>query len=552
MLRCDASLVVLLLACSVLPAAEPPGARPPKDDAGRKSVRLRGEVLDADTGKPLPARVYVRGADGSWHFARSEAKNGSAVEYRKQRPPKSVEMHTTLSAHPFRLDLPPGKYTITVERGKEYLPLTRQVAVGTGPVRETFRLKRWTDMAARGWYSGETHVHRSLAELPNVMLAEDLNVAFPLLYWVTEAFVAPRTSGRSTRRDVEAEPIAVDATHVIYPRNTEYEIFTVDKKPHTLGAVFVLNHKSVFARGVPPVGPVAKRAKKEGALLELDKHNWPWSMMLVPVMGIDLYELANNHVWRTEFGLPDFGEPAADWMKVERGPRGFTEAGWVEYGLRNYYTLLNCGFRLRPTAGTASGVHPVPLGFGRVYVHLGKKFRYDAWVNGLNAGRSFVTTGPMLLAELDGKHPGEVFRPSGGGPHRFRLTGRALSAVPLARIEVVVNGEVARRIKPANRKTEAGGYESVLHARLKVDGSSWLAVRCYERRPDGRLRFAHTAPWHVEVAGKPLRPRPAEVAYLVKRVEEQLQRSAGVLPEAALAEYRAALRVYKELAKTAR
>src|SRR5262249_18276895 len=202
--------------------------------------------------------------------------------------------------------------------------------------------------------------------------------------------------------------------------------------------------------------------------------------------------------------------------------------------------------------GTASGVHPVPLGFGRVYVHLGNKFRYDAWVKGLDAGRSFVTTGPMLLAELDGKHPAEVFRPSGGGPHPFRLTGRALSAVPLGRIEVVVNGEVARRIKPANRKTGAGGYESVLNARLKVDGSSWLAVRCYERRPDGRVRFAHTAPWHVEVAGKPLRPRKAEVEYLVKRVEEQLRRSVGVLPEAALAEYREGLRGYKELVKTAR
>jgi hypothetical protein len=532
MLHALFSAVVLLLACAALP--------------------VRGKIVDAGTGEPLPARVYVRGADGSWHFARSEAKDGSAVEYRKRRGPKSVEMHTTLSAHPFLLDLPPGTYTITVERGKEYLPESRTVTVGPGPVEETFRLRRWTDMPGLGWYSGETHVHRSLEELPNVMLAEDLNVAFPLSYWVTEAFTPPRTSGRSTTRDVEARPIAVDATHVIYPRNTEYEIFTVDKKPHTLGAVFVLNHKSILEEGVPPVGPVAKRAKKEGALLELDKHNWPWSMMLVPVMGVDLYELSNNHVWRTEFGMPDFGEPAADWMKVERGPQGFTEAGWVEYGFRNYYTLLDCGFRLRPTAGTASGVHPVPLGFGRVYVHVGKEFGYDAWVKGLSEGRSFVTTGPMLLAELDGRDPGEVFRPSGDGPRSFRLTGRALSAAPLSRIEVIVNGEVAERIEPTNRKTAAGGYESVLDARPQVDGSSWLAVRCYEEHPDGRMRFAHTAPWHVEVDGKPLRPRKAEVDYLVQRVEGQLQRSAGVLPEAALAEYRQALRSYRDLAKTAR
>jgi len=47
------------------------------------------------------------------------------------------------------------------------------------------------------------------------------------------------------------------------------------------------------------VTPIAERARAEGALLDLDKHDWPWSMALVPVMGVDLYELANNHIWRT-------------------------------------------------------------------------------------------------------------------------------------------------------------------------------------------------------------------------------------------------------------
>ena len=77
-------------------------------------------------------------------------------------------------------------------------------------------------------------------------------------------------------------------------------------------------------------------------------------------------------------------------------------------------------------------------------------------------------------------------------------------------------------------------------------------MRCYEERPDGRVRFAHTAPWHVQVDGKPLRPRKAEVEFLVQRVEAQLKRSADLLPEAALAEYREGLRAFKELAKSAR
>src|SRR5262249_15918028 len=138
---------------------------------GPKTVRVRGEVLDADTGKALPARVYVLGADGSWPFARSEAREGSAVVDRKKHDPKSAEMPTTLSGHPVLLDLPPGKYTVVVEHGKEYLPESRTVTVGREPVKETIRLKRWVNMAEHGWYSGDTHVHRSLEELPNVMLA---------------------------------------------------------------------------------------------------------------------------------------------------------------------------------------------------------------------------------------------------------------------------------------------------------------------------------------------------------------------------------------------
>jgi hypothetical protein len=508
-------------------------------------ARVRGEVTDAATGRAVACRVYVQSEDGTWHFPKSEAKAGVAIEYRKQRPgTRSVEMHTTLSAHPFVLTLPPGRYTITVERGKEYLPETRAVTVGKEAIDLSFKLRRWVNMAARGWYSGETHVHRPAEELPTLVLAEDLNVTFPLSYWVTEAFASPKTAGKGPFRGADPKPVAVDPTHVIYPLNTEYEIFTVGKERHTLGAFFALNHRTVLDAGVPPVKPIAERVHAEGGLIELDKHNWPWSMAIVPIAKVDLYELANNHVWRTEFGFGSFGEPAPDYMKVERDKNGFTERGWLDYGFQNYYALLNCGFRLRPTAGTASGVHPVPLGFGRVYVNCPDGFGYDAWVRGLDRGESFVTTGPMLLVQVNGKNPGTVFKP-GEDKQDYRVTGEALSAERLDRIEIVVNGEVVRTFKPANVEEEDKGHSSAIDETLTLDGSSWLAVRCYEALPACRVRFAHTAPFHVEVPGKPLRPRAAEVEFLIRRVEEQIARSKDVLPPAALEEYREALRAYQ-------
>lgn len=522
--------------------------------AGTASVRqehqsvitLRGEVVDANTHRPLPARVYIQGEDGSWFFPQSASPDGSAIPYRKQarQNPASVEVHTTLSAHPFVVELPPGKYAVTAERGKEYFPASHDVVLTDKPVSVKIPLRRWINMAQRGWYSGDTHVHRTLEELPNVMLAEDLNVAFPLVYWVTKAFAAPAASPRSPAAP-EARPTIVDRTHVIYLLNTEYEIGTVGGKRHTLGAFFVIGHREVLNTGVPPVRPVAEQAHREGALLELDKHNWPWSMVLVPVMQVDLYELANNHVWRTEFGFPRFGEPPADYMDIEHDEQGWTEWGWIDYGLQNYYALLNCGFRLRPTAGTASGVHPVPLGFGRVYVKLKGPFSYDAWFRGLADGRSFVTTGPMLFVRVNDRHPGHTFRQPKADGRAYRVTGLAVSSRPLDRIEMVSEGEVALRVEPTNRKTESGAYESRFRATFSTDDSTWLAVRCLDDRADGRIRFAHTAPFHIEVPGRPLRLRRFEVEYLISRVRREMDRSSAVLPPEALAEYREALCWYE-------
>ena len=505
---------------------------------------FRCVVVDSETKKELPARIYLRSSDGVWHFVKSASPEGTAIEYRRERQAGSVEMHTTVSAHPFVADLPPGKYTLTVERGKEYRPLERELTIDANAPDHQIFLSRWIDMAQRGWYSGDTHVHRTVEELPNVVLAEDLNVALPLSYWVTTSHTAPRSGNKNTGSNLRPEPIAVDDTHVIYPVNTEYEIFTIGDKRHTLGAVFILGHKTPFDEGVPPVRPVGERARREGALLDLDKHSWPWSLALVPMLDVDLFELANNHVWRTQFGFRNWTvETLPRYMQLETDATGFTEWGWIDFGFQTYYALLNSGFRLRPSAGTASGVHPVPLGFGRVYVHLPDGFSYDAWMRGLNAGRSFVTTGPMLFIQFNEQDPGHTF-PIKQSPAVCRITGTVESDAGLDRVEIVNNGRVIKTITPG------GAPQCQLDETVTWNGSGWVAVRAFEKRADRRVRFAHTAPVHFDVAGQPLRPRREEIDYLIRQVQLEIDRSAGVLTEAAIDEYRGALRRYQDVARS--
>jgi len=502
-----------------------------------RDATLRGDVLDAGTGKPIPCRITIRGADGTFFFPKSAAADGSAIEYKKVAigNPKITENHVTLSAHPFTVDVPPGRYTINVQRGKEYLADNRTVEVPADGAKVEIKLWRWTNMAEQGWYSGETHVHRMPDQLPNLMLAEDLNVALPLTSWVVEAYKSPKGSNKTAAAAAnDARLVEVDKTHVFYPRNTEYEIFFVGKKKHTLGALFFLNHKTLFEEGLPPVRPIVQKARAEGALLELDKHNWPWSMMLAPVFNVDLYELANNHMWETEFGFRDFGEPAPDWMKIEKDAKGMTEKGWIDYTFQNYYALLNCGLRMRPTAGCASGVHPVPLGFGRAYVKIDGEFTYDKWMKGLKDGRSFVTTGPMLTTEFN------------NNTLHFRVESPSLM-----KIEVIVNGEIAADY-PTRLNFPMGIYVGNGTHSFKPEETSWLVLRCFEVREDGRSRWAHSAPIWIDVPGKPIRPRKHEVEWLMKRMDDEIARNKEVLTPEGLAEYQEALDFYKGKLQEAR
>ncbi len=527
----------LLLACLASQAADPVATFP-----------VYGDIIDSVTGKPLAARLYLRSdADGKWHFPRSVPPFGAAVRYERKSGfnTNSVEYHTSLSAHQWVAELPPGNYTAVVERGKEYLPLTNRFTVAAKPVEVKLPLKRWVNMAERGWFSGDAHNHRAPAELETAMLADDVNVALPMVDWTTVDTISPALSDRNMKGSYGGKPVVVDPTHVWYPRNTEYEIFRSGGKNHTLGAFLIVGHKERFDIPVFPLRRVSERAHAEGGLIDLEKHNWNWSMPIVPVLKPDLFELANNHHWRVEYGVRNWAVPAPKWMKLPGNGTGTdTEEAWTHYGFQSYYALLNCGFRLKPTAGTANGVHPVPLGFSRVYVHCEGGFSYEKWMKGLGEGRSFVTTGPMLVATVNGEKPGTLFRSR--GKFTAKVGVESDSTLGNSTSEVLLNGEVVTQSK------SGGGTKGGAMSYLELDQSGWIAVRQFVKQPDGRLRFAHSAPWWVEIEGKPLWPRREQADWFVQRTEEEIARNTGVLSAEQLAEFHEALAAWKKIQATAK
>jgi hypothetical protein len=151
----------------------------------------------------------------------------------------------------------------------------------------------------------------------------------------------------------------------------------------------------------------------------------------------------------------------------------------------------------------------------------------------------------MLFATVAGEHPGHEF--SFEGPAKLPLECEMVSEEPLTFGEVVVNGLPTLTLRGRNEARAEGGYRNVFKTEITLDQSSWFAVRAWEDRAGGRFRFAHTAPWYVEIAGEPRRARPEEREFLVRRVRDEYQRSRGVVSLEAEAEYQSALAHYESL-----
>ena len=518
--------------------------------------RVSITVTDADGGDALAARLYLTSEANAPYYFQVAGDGASAVRYEKQNwlDKDSVEYHTTVSAHPCFATVPSGRYTLVVEHGKTYRPITQIIEVADQDIELKIRLQRWSDPASSGWYSGDTHLHRTVDELRNVVLAEDLNVALPLTSWVTFSDKPPASGDKNIQDAQLSSLIEIDKQHVIWPRNTEYEIFSVGGKQHTLGALFVLGHRDNLQQTVPPWKPVIDAMKKTDArvLFDMDKLDWPFAMVLPTLFKSNqgancLYELSNNHVWRTKFAFKDWNTTAPSFLHPPFGSQVGGHRAWLDYTHGMYYTLLNCGLRLAPSAGTANGVHPVPAGFGRVYVHLPEGFSFDAWMKGLQQGRSFVTTGPMLFATANNADPGHVFKRELSDESPIAISMDVVSEQPIIYGEVIVNGVPEQLLRAQNTRTEKGAYRSQLSYSFVPQRSGWFAVRFWESQPDGQVRFAHTAPWYVEVAKQPVYVAPEQKQYLIDRVRQEITRSNGTVSPEAMQEYQKALQFYEDL-----
>jgi hypothetical protein len=191
-----------------------------------------------------------------------------------------------------------------------------------------------------------------------------------------------------------------------------------------------------------------------------------------------------------------------------------------------WYRLLNTGFRIPAGAGTDAMANFAslrgPVGLNRVYVRA-DRLEYRAWLDGLVAGRTFVTNGPLLAFRLRDVEAGATL-PLGAGRHELDASVWMRSIVPVDSIEIVSNGRVVHRITPV-----AGGTAADARIRLPVTESAWFTLRTWSARATHPTLdiypFATTSPIYVTVGGRPVRS-PEDARFFVRWIDGLL-REAG-------------------------
>ncbi len=570
-------------------------------DAGRKDAEL-GFVLFRDGDKKAAAssnlvshvidsapavlvRLRVHDHDGAPVMAAFTFRDSQGRVY----PSLSRRLAPDFGFHPqiYRKDgeavaLQPGTYTVSWTRGPEYLVERRNITVPAKATHsESFRLTRWVFPRAKGWYSGDHHIHAAGCahyesptegvapeDMMRHVLGEDLNVGVCLswgpCWYHQKRYFEPKTNQQA---HYPVHPLSTP-THLL-----RYDVEVSGFPSSHCGHICLLRlkeqdyPKSKIIDDWPSWDlPIFKWAREQGGVIGFAHSGWGLDVgptkelpnyIVPPMSGIG----ANEYIVDVTHDLCDFISTVD------------TPAIWE---LNIWYHTLNCGYRCRVSGETDFPcIYGERVGLGRSYVQLPGKLTFEDWAEGIKQGRCYVSDGKSHLLDftvngLGVGLKGSELRLEKAGTVRLKANVAALlEAAPTAAteairkapwnarpywdlercrlgdsrrvlVEVVVNGKAV-----AQKEIDADGKEREVSFDVPIAASSWVALRI--------LGSSHTNPVFVLVGDQAIRASKKSAQWCLQAVErcwtQKWPRIRAEERPAAQAAYDHARRAYRRIAE---
>jgi hypothetical protein len=152
-----------------------------------------------------------------------------------------------------------------------------------------------------------------------------------------------------------------------------------------------------------------------------------------------------------------------------------------------------------------------PVGMNRVFISIVGKITPEKLHSGLKQGRTFVSNGPLLGLDLDGKHPGDEIALAKPMTLPYRASLRSIVAID--HFEVIFNGRVV-----ANHRLDGARTQADVNGKVEIPASGWLILRAWNDHADPKVQdiypYASTSPVYVTVNGQAPRS-PGDAVYFV-------------------------------------
>ena len=447
--------------------------------AGSGQVDLT--ITDAETGKPIGAKVTVRDGRG-----------------RTKRFPNCVwQGEVTYVFYQANLKLPEGTYQFQVDAGPEYRLFSGNFDVMSGAEsNQPIKMERTVDLDKEGWQVAEINVFGKPDELGVILdsLGVDLGA------WNPELSKRVRSRSKSFHAPNEPQSRLLSSTlgegnfgggfHMIQPATPAEDVSTREVPETIDGIEAAIRWKELHRNGL---------IIADSAL----SNELPLWLGLELIDGIGL--------------LPWFiGEQAEQipgrGYNIDRKMLrdNLALAHWNE---KHYYELLECGLKLPATATSQWKTPKQPLGTNRLMIASTDSVTDP--LAGLRVGETWVTNGPLVRIRANGKPPGHTFSTEQGGNVSLNLSLRVSTRYRLAPLEIVKNGEVIQTIDLRELVKNRGMIPSI-----PFKESGWLLVRA-AAEDQKNYRAAITSPFYVEINQKP-RVNTQAVQSQIERLETLL------------------------------
>jgi hypothetical protein len=453
-----------------------------------QTVMLR--VFERGGGRPVPVKLHIHGEAGEYlaPVDRHRILDPAWFEDYSVDFPHIAGWEDRARAHPCTyirgettVRLPLGKVYVEVSKGFEIRPVRRVIEVKPETREITIELEKVLPWRELGWVTADTHVH--FLSPTSAMLegaAEGVNVINLLAsQWGELMTNVGDFDGHNTWGSREA---GGDGEYLVR--------VGTENRQHVLGHISLLGYRG----GI--IAPMTTGGPDEAALGD------PVDVLLT--------EWARQ--CRSQGGLvvvPHFPNPRAEHAAaiVSGEVDAIEMTSWEDhysgidpYSLSDWYRYLNCGYLVPAVGGTDKMGAATAVGTVRTYARIDPRgeFGYEAWMEAVRRGETFVTYGPLLDFTVDGRPMGSRIAMTSHGGTVDVAWQVASVTVPMTRVELVVNGEIRESIAVA--PGAASGHWSV-----KLDRSAWLALLVRGRQPDKpEMIAAHGTPVMVTVEGSRL------------------------------------------------